>query len=227
MKSAVDRRYALAGAHCKYNQSLYAVALALRLFVARHSSSPSSRFLITFPEPSTNLHLTQSKPTAVPEAVTEVVEEEEAEETEEESNGSVCEHFYDDGTVDPTPAPTVVTSSGHEQNPDEFGGWDFFNPFQNMMVNDVGVEHEDEGQKRKAEELKVAAADANVSLKVIDTHTPSLSNEDDNGRELLDALKDVEDHFLKAYESGVEFSKMLEFSNVGPLDHLHSKGITV
>ncbi|KAL7605984.1 hypothetical protein Lser_V15G19486 [Lactuca serriola] len=223
MKSAVDRRYALAGAHCKYNQSLYAVALALRLFVARHSSSPSSRFLITFPEPSTNLHLTQSKPTAVPEAVTEVVEEEEAEETEEESNGSVCEHFYDDGTVAPTPAPPVVTSSGHEQNPDEFGGWDFFNPFQNMMVNDVGVEHEDECQKRKAEDVKVAAADANVSLKVIDTHTPSLSNEDDNGRELLDALKDVEDHFLKAYESGVEFSKMLEFSNVGPLDHLHSK----
>ena len=56
---------------------------------------------------------------------------------------------------------------------------------------------------------------------------PSLANEDDNGRELLDALKDVEDHFLKAYESGVEFSKMLEFSNVGPLDHLNLKGITV
>lgn len=218
MKSAVDRRYALAGAHCKYNQSLYAVALALRLFVARHSSSPSSRFLITFPEPSPN-H-TQSKSAAVPAAVTKAVEVEEAEEEDdEESNGSVCDHFYDDGKVDPTP-PVVTSSTSGQQNPDEFGGWDFFNPFHHLMVNDGGGEQK-EGEKRKAEDVKVAAADAKVSLKVIDT--PSLANEDDNGRELLDALKDVEDHFLKAYESGVEFSKMLESSNVGPLDHLHSK----
>ncbi|KAL4582771.1 hypothetical protein LXL04_007330 [Taraxacum kok-saghyz] len=215
MKSAVDRRYALAGAHCKYNQSLYAVALALRLFVARHSSSPSSRFLITFPEPSTNLHLTQSKPAVVPAPVTKADEEEEAEEEEEEeSNGSVCEHFYDDGTVDPTP-PVMTSSTPGQQNQDEFGGWDFFNPFNNLMVNE-------DVQKPKAEDVKVTVADAKVTLNVFDA-PPSLANEDDNGRELLDALKDVEDHFLKAYESGVEFSKMLEFSNVGPLDHLHLK----
>ncbi|KAF2306302.1 hypothetical protein GH714_016358 [Hevea brasiliensis] len=48
LKLAVERRYAFADAQFKYNQSIYAVAMALRLFVARHSS-PSSPFLITFP----------------------------------------------------------------------------------------------------------------------------------------------------------------------------------
>ncbi|KVH92276.1 protein of unknown function DUF630 [Cynara cardunculus var. scolymus] len=226
MKSAVDRRYALAGALCKYNQSIYAVALALRLFVARHSSSSSSsQFLITFPA-TTNLQSKQA-------AVTNAVEEEEEKEKEkaddndktEQSDGSVCEHFYDDGVVmDPTPA-IVTSSSSIEQNPDDFVGWDFFNPFDNFTVN--GVEQGKEVEKMKVE------GDANVSLGVIDANVSlggsSLAKEDDdddnnnNGRELLEALKDVEDHFLKAYESGVEFSKMLEFTNVGPLDHLDSK----
>lgn len=57
IKSAVDKRYVLASAHCKYNQSLYAVSLALRLFVSRYSST--SPFLITYPTPP---HHTQSKP---------------------------------------------------------------------------------------------------------------------------------------------------------------------
>lgn len=48
LKLAMERRYAFADAQFRYTQSLYAVAMALRLFVARHSS-PSSPFLITFP----------------------------------------------------------------------------------------------------------------------------------------------------------------------------------
>ncbi|KAG4998672.1 hypothetical protein JHK84_029714 [Glycine max] len=50
LKQAVEKRYALAEAHCKYFHSLNAVAAAIKLFVARHSS-PSSPFLITFPPP--------------------------------------------------------------------------------------------------------------------------------------------------------------------------------
>ncbi|TKY50738.1 serine carboxypeptidase 2 [Spatholobus suberectus] len=50
LKLAVEKRYALAEAHCKYFHSLNAVAAAIKLFVARHSS-PSSPFLITFPPP--------------------------------------------------------------------------------------------------------------------------------------------------------------------------------
>ncbi|XP_010690330.2 protein ALTERED PHOSPHATE STARVATION RESPONSE 1 [Beta vulgaris subsp. vulgaris] len=65
MKLAVERRYALADAHCKYCHSLYAVSAAIKLFVARHST-PSSPFLITFPppncgvSPSTNPPITQN-----------------------------------------------------------------------------------------------------------------------------------------------------------------------
>jgi len=47
MKFAVERRYALADAHCRYCHSLYAVSAAIKLFVARHSN-PCSPFLITF-----------------------------------------------------------------------------------------------------------------------------------------------------------------------------------
>jgi hypothetical protein len=41
---------------------------------------------------------------------------------------------------------------------------------------------------------------------VIDTPT--------KGRELLEALKDIEDHFVKAYDSGMEISRMLEANRV-------------
>ncbi|KAJ9560548.1 hypothetical protein OSB04_005708 [Centaurea solstitialis] len=51
LKLAVDRRYALAEAHFRYCQSVYGVSAAIKLFVARHSSS-SSPFLITLPPPS-------------------------------------------------------------------------------------------------------------------------------------------------------------------------------
>ncbi|KAI3725859.1 hypothetical protein L1987_65655 [Smallanthus sonchifolius] len=214
MKSAVDRRYTLAGAHCKYNQSLYAVALALRLFVSRHSASSSSKFLITFPAPSPNPtvhhHHTQSKP-----------EEDKETENDDDSTGTVCEHFYDDGVVDPTPA--VMTSS----NQNDFGGWDFFNSFDNFVVNGGGSGGGyEEVQKLKAEDgggdvkvpVAVTVGDAKVNEGVSDPPSPA-----NDGRELLEALKDVEDYFIKAYECGVEFSKMLESNNVGPLDHLDSK----
>ncbi|KAL0412372.1 UNVERIFIED_CONTAM: hypothetical protein Sradi_1438900 [Sesamum radiatum] len=56
-------------------------------------------------------------------------------------------------------------------------------------------------------------------LKFIDTPV--------RGRELLEALKDIEDHFIRAYDSGKEVSRMLECDRV----HLHSnleeiKGLT-
>ncbi|XP_076910763.1 protein ALTERED PHOSPHATE STARVATION RESPONSE 1-like isoform X1 [Bidens hawaiensis] len=201
IKSAVDRRYALAGAHCKYNQSLYAVALALRLFVSRHSASSSSKYLITFPEPSpkptVDLHHTQPKPTNTVKT----------DDTDSDSDGPVCEHFYDDddnnNTVDPAPPVTMTSANGgqNNNNNDSFTGWDFFNPFDNFTVNGgYEVSPADGGRK-----VKVSAPPEN------------------KGRELLEALKDVEDYFLKAYECGVEFSKMLEFNHVGPLDHLDSK----
>ncbi|KAK9070866.1 hypothetical protein SSX86_009434 [Deinandra increscens subsp. villosa] len=51
LKLAVEKRYGLAEAHFRYCQSVYGVSAAIKLFVARHSSS-SSPFLITLPPPS-------------------------------------------------------------------------------------------------------------------------------------------------------------------------------
>lgn len=51
LKLAVEKRYNLAEAHFRYCQSVYGVSAAIKLFVARHSSS-SSPFLITLPPPS-------------------------------------------------------------------------------------------------------------------------------------------------------------------------------
>ena len=41
-----------------------------------------------------------------------------------------------------------------------------------------------------------------------------------DGRELLEALKDVEDHFIRAYDSGLEVSRMLEVNKVPMLSGL-------
>ncbi|KAK4405368.1 protein ALTERED PHOSPHATE STARVATION RESPONSE 1 [Sesamum angolense] len=56
-------------------------------------------------------------------------------------------------------------------------------------------------------------------LKFIDTPV--------RGRELLEALKDIEDHFIRAYESGKEVSRMLECNRVQLHSNLEEiKGLT-
>ncbi|GAV62194.1 DUF632 domain-containing protein/DUF630 domain-containing protein [Cephalotus follicularis] len=272
MKLAVERRYAFADAHCKYNQSLYAVAAALRLFVARHSS-PSSPFLVTFPstsndEPSestivTNPMFLQQRPTEpTHQAIafedskicinssnveTEIQElnhekqnntndgtgddkDEKSEEEESEDEEVVCENFYGKGT--PTmPSPRT-----------EFG-WDFFDSFKGINEfshsdEDLKVVREQEGipdleevGERSMSEGK--AVNVNIGqvcheesgfqdVKIGDdannvSHRESsrfVIDEPTNGRELLEALKDVEDHFVRAYDSGLDVSKMLETNRV-------------
>ncbi|KAJ0753483.1 hypothetical protein HanPI659440_Chr09g0336331 [Helianthus annuus] len=169
IKSAVDRRYALAGAHL-------------------------------------HRHHTGSKAVG-----------QEDEEAEEDSDGEVCEHFYDDGgdnnnKVGPTVDVVTSRDQQNQENENEFGVWDFFNyPFDSFGVNSGGG---CEGGRKVTEEDgggKVAVTGGNVKM----TEEVSPTNDE---RELLEALKDVEDYFLKAYDCGVEFSKMLEFNHVGPLD---------
>ncbi|KAK8673318.1 hypothetical protein V6N13_111664 [Hibiscus sabdariffa] len=277
LKLAVERRYALADAQCKYNQSLYAVAAAIRLFVARHSS-PSSPFLITFPATSTdeaaetpiaNPMFFKQKPTeptheTIPcqsslsavflkrgnqdqgqEDGPRTVECKEGclESSEEEQEGEdevICEHFYGEE------APPAMPS------PEEFA-WDFFNPFDEVRTGVVssfsdnsqeelrevrekeGIPDLEEDGERVMSERKVEnvtnAYDGDEGNK-----NRSLSNGDDqdadmsqgeknsfrmiktptatNERELLEALKDVEDHFLRAYESGLDVCRMLEANRV-------------
>lgn len=245
LKLAVERRYGFAEAQCKYNQSLYSVAAAIRLFVARHSS-PSSPFLITFPsvnlenaEPivQNNPMLLQQRPSepmthktiGVGSVCDSVKLQEDPDGKSESDQGEVvCEHFHD-----------VVES------PERDFGWDFFNPFYDgvraELVNgfdeDLRAVREKEGipeleevgeggviSEEKVGDLSncdvgheeesggVAVSDGNGnqegerSLRVIDTPK--------EGRELLEALRDVEDHFMKAYDSGLDVSRMLETNMV-------------
>ncbi|XP_042506816.1 protein ALTERED PHOSPHATE STARVATION RESPONSE 1-like [Macadamia integrifolia] len=267
LKSAVERRYVLAEAHCKYTQSLYGVAAGIRLFVARHSS-PSSPFLITFPPPSpasppsekviTNPMFLQQTPS---ESTKEAIDCNSSDSTVssessdsggrvgrevEEEEAPLCGYFYSEM---PPPMPS----------PQRNFGWDFFNPFDGVRTEvmvgcefsrnysdedlkavreEEGIpelEEEDEREKdgRKVLEVSEGGSEGNEEdggvevLKVVDGADGMRQKEPKGltvidtparGRELLEALKDVEDHFIRAYDSGKDVSRMLEANRF----HLHS-----
>lgn len=214
LKLALERRYALGDAQNKFNQSLFAVAAAIRLFVARNSS-PSSPFLITFPEfPTVDDSGEDSitKPMFLKQIPTESThkvasfstqERDDGDGDEEEEDSVLCEHFFGEGNRKPAV----------ESAPEDDLGWDFFNPFDGFEesrekegIPDVEedkdsifkVEEEEKMEKKnQSQEIE------NGSLRMIE-----------KGRGLLEALKDVEDHFVKSYNSGLDVSKMLETSKI-------------
>ncbi len=272
LKLAVEKRYALAEAHCRYCHALYAVAAAIELFVARHAS-PSSPFVITFPPPCppspptenviNNPMFLQQRPSecTTHEAIacescgsstssdcSEEEREEEEEEQEQEQGQEAerggggrleqpCGYFY-------MQMPPLMPS------PQRDFGWDFFNPFdsvrpevisgyQRSSDDDLRVvreeegipELEEEGDSREEQETKVVMVEENVGeehdsgvevVKVVDGSNVSQREQKgltviDSpvvGRELLDALKDIEDHFIRAYDSGKDVSRMLEANRV-------------
>ncbi|KAI3765699.1 hypothetical protein L2E82_15741 [Cichorium intybus] len=287
LKLAVEKRYALAEAHFRYCQSVYGVSAAIRLFVARHSSS-SSPFLITFPPPSppkenkvvSNPLFLQQNPSAdlsknkkepiacasgscscsSSSASSEEDEEREDKfkrerevEREREQDES-CGYFYMPSMQMPMHMPPPVSNIPAMPSPQREFGWDFFDPFVTMRPevisgynrnsdDDLRVVREEEGipdleeEVERVEEVKnkvvrseekkecskqeescevegLGTVDcANVSqgepqkgLTVIDTP--------ENGRELLGALKDIEDYFIRIYDSGKGVSKMLESNRI-------------
>ncbi|XP_022948094.1 nitrate regulatory gene2 protein-like isoform X1 [Cucurbita moschata] len=270
LKLAVERRYALAEAHCKYCQALYAVSAAIKLFVARHSSP--SPFLITFPPPCSSsspppsekvvnnpMFLQQTPSDSAHEAIAacpscasssstsaessmdegEEEEEEEEEELVEERIEQVPSYFY---MQMPPPMPS----------PQREFAWDFFNPFDSMRTDVVaaaaeyrqsseddlrmvreeeGIPELEEAEEEKEEQRQRVVAvveEENVGvlkeprngvemvkeegklkqkgLTVIDTPV--------EGRELLEALQDIEDYFIRAYDSGIDVSRMLEANKI-------------
>ncbi|KAI3499311.1 hypothetical protein L1887_35106 [Cichorium endivia] len=287
LKLAVEKRYALAEAHFRYCQSVYGVSAAIRLFVARHSSS-SSPFLITFPPPSppkenkvvSNPLFLQQNPSAdlsknkkepiacasgscsCSSSSTSSEEDEEREdkfkrerevEREREQEES-CGYFYMPSMQMPMHMPPPVSNIPSMPSPQREFGWDFFDPFVTMRPevisgynrnsdDDLRVVREEEGipdleeEVERVEEVKnkvvrseekkecskqeescevegLGTVDcANVSqgepqkgLTVIDTP--------ESGRELLEALKDIEDYFIRIYDSGKGVSKMLESNRI-------------
>ncbi|GMI88050.1 hypothetical protein like AT2G27090 [Hibiscus trionum] len=274
VKLAVDRRYALAEAHFRYCQALYAVSAAIKLFVARHSS-PASPFLITFPPPCpptppatdqnvvTNPMLLQQRPsesTTHEEAIAcescgsstssdtseEVTEQEVLREQQhqhqEQHQQQHCGYFY---MQMPPPMPSPARDFG----------WDFFNPFDvirpeimsgynRCSEDDLRAVREQEGIPEleeegdtKEEEKKVVIVEEKDDkreheesesgvLKVKEeTHVSqgeqkglTVMDSPEKGRELLEALEDIEDYFIRAYDSGKDVSRMLEANMV----HLQS-----
>ncbi|XP_010028766.2 protein ALTERED PHOSPHATE STARVATION RESPONSE 1 [Eucalyptus grandis] len=272
LKLAVERRYALAEAHFKYCQSLYAVAAAVKLFVARHSS-PSSPFLITFSPPCTS----PSTPTENVTNSTMLLQQRPSESTKE---SIPCEHC-DSSTSsdDSSEEETEKRVNAEEQepacgyyymqmpppmpSPQRDFGWDFFNPFYGMRPDvmsgyrqtsedDLRVVREQEGipeleEEEEAEENgveeeeKVVVVEENVvsggeakeesgSVEMVkavggggclgqgEHKGLTVIDMPEKGRELLEALKDIEDHFIRAYDSGKDVSRMLEANRV----HLQS-----
>lgn len=279
LKLAVEKRYALAEAHCKYFRSLNAVAAAIKLFVARHSS-PSPPFLITFPPPcpstpspptenvitnpmflqqtlSENKHEAIACDSCTSSLTTPESSEEESEEKgegeeddgkiEEQDEEQPCGYYYMPMSM---PLPPSMPSPHRDFE------WDFFNPFDSVRTevisgyrrnsdDDLRVVREEEGIPELEEEVEreelehkvVTAVEENnnegavehvtsgvESVKVVDVTTENQGEQrglavldtPEEGRELLEALKDIEDHFVRAYDSGKDVTRMLE-ANMIPL----------
>ncbi|CAO2813720.1 unnamed protein product [Amaranthus hypochondriacus] len=290
IKLAVEKRYVLADAHCRYCHSLFAISAAIKLFVARHST-PSSPFLITFPPP--NCSPSSQNPTPEPEKLitnpmflqhnpsqptTTTQEVHPSCESTVYSSSSDTHSEENQGEQEIERKNNVVdTQQNHQQQPygyyymsmpmsmpspqRDFGGWDFFNPFYgvrpepicpsfggfgpgfqpNMDDDDLKAVREQEGIPELEEEEMVeedkkevqknvsnvvednVGANKNVEnggedvVKVLDEGNTRVDEKGltvidtpVKGRELLDALKDIEDHFIRAYDSGKEVSRMLE-----------------
>ncbi|KAF7841317.1 nitrate regulatory gene2 protein-like [Senna tora] len=300
LKLAVERRYALAEAHCKYFHSLYAVAAAIQLFVARHSS-PSTPFLITFPPPCPSspsetknvinnpMFLQQAPSESKHEAIacdvcaatttSTTTSESSSEEEEREEKGREREDEVKKREEEEEPSfgyfymhmPMPMASPPSMPSPQRDFGWDFFNPFEGVMraevissgyrqisEDDFRVVREEEGIPELEEEggerdddddfepkvvtlevnnegggggviENVVSSSSNVEtvnvLNVATTTTTESENQEElkglkvldtqeEGRELLDALKDIEDHFLRAYDSGKDVTRMLEANRI-------------
>ncbi|XP_047148125.1 protein ALTERED PHOSPHATE STARVATION RESPONSE 1-like isoform X1 [Vigna umbellata] len=293
LKLAVEKRYALAVAHCKYFHSLNAVAAAIKLFVARHSS-PSSPFLITFPPPCPSSHSpsppsenvitnpmflqqtpseTKHEAIACDSCISSTSSDSSEEETEEkregesESKGEEPQHeqpcgYYCMPVTMPMsmsmsmPVPMPMPPS--MPSPQRDFGWDFFYPFDSLRSDmcgyhrhsddDLRAVREEEGipeleeeLERKEVEHKVVSVEENNNInksnsegvaeqaisgvetvKVVDVATENQGEQRGlavldtpaEGRELLEALKDIEDHFLRAYDSGKDVTRMLEANRI-------------
>ena len=268
---AVERRHELAEAHCRYCQSLYAVAAGIKLFVARHSS-PTSPYLITFPPPCPSPPPNEEKnmisnPMFLQHRPSESTTYEEANACESCGSSTIsssdCSDHEEEGSKEDVMKREEQAQQSFEcyymqmpltpESPQSDFGWDFFNPFNTstrpeiisgyrrssdddlrVVREEEGIPNlEEDGHREEDGEKNVVAveekgegdlgdSEGNVvkvddgggdgsqgerkGLTVIDTP--------ERGRELLEALKDIEDHFIRAYDSGKEVSRMLEANRV-------------
>lgn len=239
LKASVKRRQALAEAHSRYIQSIRAVAGAINLFVARHSSP--TPVLVTLPssppcrsfDPSF-LRQTPSEPKtealAYRSSVSSSTSSTPTSNLREEREGH--QYFFVEMPMAPPSEAEVY-------------GWDFFNPFEGLTpaVMTVGLDRSSDEDLRvvreqegipELEEAEMHEAKKEVApmtgtmevkekgdkvMKIVESENAKGGEMKERGltvmevteakMELLDALKDVEEEFLKAYDSGKELARML------------------
>ncbi|KAK3224403.1 hypothetical protein Dsin_011428 [Dipteronia sinensis] len=213
VKLAVKCRSAFAEAQCKYNQSLLEVAKAISLFVERHSSSSSSS-----PPSSPLVMITASSDDNSTERFCEEKEEQEL----KKKNSKGKEKVVDD-------------DDEHLYNEIPPYQWDFFDTSSCAVFGEssLSVHQEKLIMMRKKirdqleevilpphlEEEEVLEAPTNEQdLATAASYTNAHSS--NKKRELLKALKDVEDQFLGAHEAGLHLSNFLEVTT----DHLEGLG---
>lgn len=235
LKLAVEKRCALAEAHCKYCHALYAVAAAVDLFVAGYSSPPSP-FLITFsphsppppPPPITENVITnpmflQQRPSeSTHEAITcascdsstssdysEEEREEEEEEVEEEKAGEReeqdCGYFY--MQMPPSmPSPSMPS-------PQRDFGWDFFNPFDAVRPEIIS------GYRRSSDDdLRVVREEEGIP-ELEEEGVPELEKEGDREKEQEKKVMVVEENVDAKQESAGEVVKVVDEANVSHGEH--------
>ncbi|BFG42351.1 hypothetical protein CerSpe_286250 [Prunus speciosa] len=234
LKLAVEKRCALAEAHCKYCHALYAVAAAVDLFVAGYSSPPSP-FLITFsphspPPPITENVITnpmflQQRPSeSTHEAITcascasstssdyseEEREEEEEEEVEEEEKAGEreeqdCGYFY--MQMPPSmPSPSMPS-------PQRDFGWDFFNPFDAVRPEIISSY-----RRSSDDDLRVVREEEGIP-ELEEEGVPELEKEGDREKEQEKKVMVVEENVDAEQESAGEVVKVVDEANVSHGEH--------
>jgi hypothetical protein len=235
IKAATERRFALGAAHASYAAALHSVADALDIFVARHTAP--APILIRLPTPTSSPpgspKPAQALPSPLPPTPPPPAQEAPASGVSAEDGDSGvrtpeigCPYYYTP-LVTPPPAASAV------------GGWDFFNPFYGAEEVTAAISDEEmravrerEGipdlEEAEEEEARAKAPDAK-DPKVEEASLGVAKHEESKnvgetvgnngglevavaqpGRELLAALKEVEELFARAAEAGKEVSSMLE-----------------
>ncbi|KAK2656925.1 hypothetical protein Ddye_009977 [Dipteronia dyeriana] len=200
LKLAVKCRNAFEEAQCKYNQSLLEVASAISLFVERHSSSSSS----SSPPSSPLVMITASSDDNSNERFCEEKEEQEL----KKKNSKGKEKVVDDDDDD----------DEHLYNEIPPYQWDFFDPSSCVVFGESSLSVQEKlimMRRKIRDQLEKEVVDEDQIVVTAATNAYS-----SNKKEVLVALKDVEDQFLRAHEAGLHLSNLLEVTT----DHLEGLG---
>lgn len=187
-----------------------------------------------------------TKETVACESCESSTSEEEMDKEEEEE--PLCGYFYMEVPPPSTPSPQRdfgwdFFNPFNHVRPEIVSGYNRISEEENLRVvrEQEGIPDLEEDGERLEEGSKVAVlAEEKVNVdresgaevvKTLDTSSNANASQGEQkgltvidtpvrGRELLEALKDIEDHFIRAYDSGKDVSRMLEVNRVQLLSNL-------